>query len=72
MVVDDQHSDANHETPFPRLSKSRGYPIVVRTTPGDEDRHGDDARNAKDARTAAAVQELLPPTSGVEPACLAP
>jgi hypothetical protein len=28
MVFDDQDSDANHETPFPKLSKSRGYPIV--------------------------------------------
>ncbi|GGX82814.1 hypothetical protein GCM10010358_41220 [Streptomyces minutiscleroticus] len=26
MVVDDQDSDANHETPFPKLLKSRGDP----------------------------------------------
>ena len=46
MVVDDQDSDANHETPFPKLSKSRGYPIVMRTTPGDEHGRGRDARSA--------------------------
>jgi hypothetical protein len=71
MVVDDQDSDANHETPFPTLPKSRGYPIVMRTTPGDEHGRGRDARTRR-ARTAAAVQELLPPTPGVEPDCLAP
>jgi len=46
MVVDDQDSDANHETPFPKLSKSRGYPIVMRTTPGDEHGRGRDTRSA--------------------------
>jgi hypothetical protein len=71
MVVDDQHSDANHETPFPKLSKSRGYPIVMRTTPGDEHRRGHDARSADD-RTAAAVQKLLPPLRVSYPTCLAP
>ncbi|CAM5240850.1 hypothetical protein SALBM311S_10823 [Streptomyces alboniger] len=30
MVVDDQHSDANDETPFPKLLKSRGYLKVRR------------------------------------------
>jgi hypothetical protein len=71
VVVDDQHSDANHETPFPKLPKSRGYPIVVRTTPGDEHGRGYDARSMR-GRTAAAVQKLLPPLRASNPTCLAP
>ncbi|GHD34413.1 hypothetical protein GCM10010335_28310 [Streptomyces galbus] len=51
MVVDDQDSDANHETPFPELHEEQGIAQVRRVTAGADAPPGQGTR-----RTAAAVQ----------------
>ncbi|GAB7108939.1 hypothetical protein JCM4814A_72530 [Streptomyces phaeofaciens JCM 4814] len=70
MIVDDQDSDTNHETPFPKLLVRAGD--TPRPETENDDRRGYDARGGCRCRTAAAVQRLLTPTAGVVPDCLAP
>ncbi|GEK00450.1 hypothetical protein TNCT1_27260 [Streptomyces sp. 1-11] len=68
MVVDDQDSDANHETPFPGLHAEQGIAKVRRTTTRADTTPA--LRNAD--RTAAAVANTATPTTGAVPVCLAP
>ncbi|EFE68992.1 predicted protein [Streptomyces viridosporus ATCC 14672] len=77
MVVDDQDSDANHETPFPKLSAEQGITHRRRTTPARVRRralvtdfpagHGTGRRN----RTAAAAGRP-PPRLGRRTRLLSP
>ncbi|BDD72695.1 hypothetical protein GCM10010095_49650 [Streptomyces anthocyanicus] len=60
MVVDDQDSDTNHETPSPELRQEQGIPIVC---PSSDDGTGTGGRRGP--RPAV----LFP---GVEPGCFAP
>ncbi|GHH90598.1 hypothetical protein GCM10017779_10550 [Streptomyces capillispiralis] len=76
MVVDDQDSNANHETPFPTLRRAGDYPIV-----GRRHRRGYDAgalvTSLTGRGTGTAAARPPPrgdrrPTSDAVPDCLAP